>query len=173
MKINQIAIIGASSSSCSEALYNFSIELGKALADLNKTVVNGSRDGTMEAVFKGMHQSENYRYGMTIGISPYQTKEGSNEFCDVVIPTGIGYTRNSIVASSGDLVIALAGGSGTLCEIAFAWAWGKPILSLVGFGGWSEKLAGTALDHRRGEDVLIPVKSVAEIIDWIVANEAQ
>lgn len=171
MKINQIAILGASSSLCSEALYNFSIELGKALADLNKTVVNGAGDGTMEAVFKGMHQSENYRYGMTVGISPQQTKASANEFCDVIIPTGIGYTRNSIVASSGDLVIVLAGGSGTLCEIAFAWAWGKPILSLVGFGGWSEKLAGTALDNRRGKDILIPVKNVEEIVNWIVNNE--
>ena len=163
----QIAIIGASSSSCSEELYQFGVGLGKALADLGLIVINGSRDGTMEAVFKGMHQSENYRYGMTIGISPHQTKEGSNEYCDVVIPTGIGYTRNSIVSSAGDIVIAMGGSSGTLSEIAFAWTWEKPILGLVGFGGWSEKLAGTAIDDRRGDDVIIPVSTVKEIVDFI------
>ncbi len=48
-------------------------------------------------------------------------------------------------------------------EIAFAWTWGKPILALVGFGGWSEKLAGQALDDRRGNDIIIPVRNLEEI----------
>ena len=163
MKIKQVAVIGASSSVCSKELYEFGVQLGEMLGDLNMTVLNGGRDGTMEAVFKGVHQSKNYRYGMTICITPAQEKVGHNEFCDVVIPTGIGYTRNSIVANAGDLVIALGGGSGTLNEISFAWTWGKPILALVGFGGWSEKMAGQALDHRRGDDIIIPVRSLDDI----------
>lgn len=167
MKINQVAVIGASSSVCSKELYDFAVKLGKALGDLDKTVLNGGRDGVMEAVFKGVHQSKNYRKGMTIGITPAQQKIGHNQYCDVVIPTGIGYTRNSIVANSGDLVIAVGGGSGTLNEISFAWAWGKPILAVVGYGGWSEKMAGQALDHRRGDDIIEPVRTIAEIVAHI------
>jgi uncharacterized protein (TIGR00725 family) len=163
MTIKQVAVIGASSSVCSKELYEFGVQLGTLLGDLGKIVLNGGRDGTMEAVFKGVHQSKNYRYGMTIGITPFQEKIGYNEYCDIVLPTGIGYTRNSIVANSGDLVIALGGGSGTMNEIAFAWTWGKPILALVGFGGWSEKLAGQALDDRRGNDIIIPVRNLEEI----------
>lgn len=164
MKINQIAIIGASASGCTPAMAAFCEELGMALAELGKTVVNGGRDGTMEAVFKGMQASPAHRPGQCVGITPHQTNEGSNPYCDIVIPTGLGYTRNSIVASSGDVVIAIGGSSGTLSEMAFAWTWGKPLMGVVGFGGWSEQLAGTCIDNRRPDDVVIPVHSVAEII---------
>ncbi len=162
MKINQVAVIGSTATSCTAAMYEFGVQLGKALADLDLTVINGGGTGTMEAVFKGVHQSEHYRKGMAIGITPFDTKEGANEFCDIVIPTTIGYARNSIVANAGDIVIALGGSAGTLSEIAFAWSWNKPILGVVGFGGWSEKLAGTAIDYRR-EDTVIPVHSIEEI----------
>lgn len=166
MKISQVAVIGSTVSSCTEAMYEFGVQLGKALADLDLTVINGGGTGTMEAVFKGVHQSEHYRKGMAIGITPFDTKEGANEFCDIIIPTTIGYARNSIVANSGDLVIALGGSAGTLSEIAFAWSWNKPILGVVGFGGWSEKIAGQTIDHRR-DDVIIPVHSIEEIVEYI------
>lgn len=173
MTINQIAIIGASASGCSPELYAFCESLGQALAAYGKTVVNGGRDGTMEAVFKGMQASAAHRPGQCVGITPHQTTEGSNPYCDVIIPTGLGYTRNSIVASSGDVVIAIGGSSGTLSEMAFAWTWGKPMMGLVGFGGWSEQLAGTCIDSRRPDDVVVPVRTVDEIIAQLKAWEAQ
>jgi uncharacterized protein (TIGR00725 family) len=164
--ISQVTVIGSSASSCTEAMYEFGVQLGKALADLDLTVITGGRNGVMEAVLKGVHQSEHYRKGMAIGITPTLDKADANEFCDVIIPTTIGYTRNSIMANSGDVIIALGGSAGTLSEMAFAWSWGKPLLGVVGFGGWSEKLAGTAIDHRR-DDVVVAVKSIKEIVEYI------
>ena len=40
MKIKQVAVIGASSSVCSKELYEFGVQLGEMLGDLNMTVLN-------------------------------------------------------------------------------------------------------------------------------------
>ena len=69
------------------------------------------------------------------------------------MPTGLGLFRNMLVARTGDACIAIAGGAGTLSEIAFAWQIGKPIAAMSTTGGWSEELAGRKLDHRRDEGV--------------------
>jgi len=41
--------------------------------------------------------------------------------------------------------------------------YGKPIIAVSGFSGWSEKLAGKRLDDRR-EDIIYSAKSVDEVI---------
>ena len=85
---------------------------------------------------------------------------------DVVIPTGIGIARNQIVVNTGDRVVAVAGGAGTLSEIAFAWQLKKPILCVEGLGGWSAKLVGEQLDPRR-TDSIAGATSVEEVVGWI------
>jgi len=42
----------------------------------------------------------------------------------------MGQARNALVASSGDAVIAVGGGYGTLSEIGFALKLGKPVIGL-------------------------------------------
>ena len=62
--------------------------------------------------------------------------------------------RNSLVALAADGIIAVHGGSGTLSEVAFAWQYGRPIVTLKSSGGWAEKLAGLKIDHRRPDAVI-------------------
>ena len=59
--------------------------------------------------------------GITIGILPQDDFELANKFCDIVIPTGIGYSRNFIVATSVDGIIIVGGGVGTLIEISVGY----------------------------------------------------
>jgi uncharacterized protein (TIGR00725 family) len=50
-----------------------------------------------------------------------------------VLTTGIGHARNLVVVSSGDAVIAVGGGFGTLSEIGLAAKIGRPVVLV---GGW-------------------------------------
>jgi hypothetical protein len=88
-----------------------------------------------------------------IGILPSASFAEANPWCTVVVPTGIGWTRNSVNALAGDVVVAIGGGAGTLSELAFAWIYGRPVLTLAGFGGWADRLAGEPLDHRASSSV--------------------
>jgi len=114
MRYRQVSIIGPNADSCTEAMYHFGEILGKSIVDSGRMIICGGKGGMMEAVCKGGHQSDNYHSGMTIGILPGYDKGEANPFCDVVIPSGMGYVRNSLVVSSGDVIIAIAGGVGTL-----------------------------------------------------------
>lgn len=121
-------------------------ELGAALRTAGYTLVCGGRGGVMEATCEGFAGAEGP--GVCVGILPEADLSGSNEFLDVALPTGLGLTRNALVAMAGQAVIAVGGGSGTLSEIAFAWQFGKPIVAVTFAGGWAEELAGRHLDDR-------------------------
>ncbi|MEL6670883.1 MAG: TIGR00725 family protein [Bacteroidota bacterium] len=162
-KIIQVSVIGPSSGGCSTAMYEIGEKLGKALVDADKVVITGGKGGIMEAVCRGARNSRKHKFGRTIGILPTYDKGDANIFCDVVIPTGLGLARNTLVAASGDVIIAVAGGSGTLSELSLAWQLGKPIIAYVGEGGWGEKLASRRLDGRR-KDQIYPAKDIPEIM---------
>lgn len=138
------------------------MRLGKLLIDRNCFIVCGGLTGMMEAVCKGAYQSNNYMLGATIGILPSENKEDANDFVDVVIPSGIGTARNALIVRTADLLIAVGGGAGTLSEIAFAWQFNKNVICYQGLGGWSERLAGNNLDHRK-EGLLHPAESLEQI----------
>lgn len=123
--------------------------VGALLARRRLTVVTGGRSGVMEAACRGARRAG----GTTVGIVPSADPGDANEWCSVVIPTGLGHARNALTALAGDVVIAIGGGAGTLSELAFAWIHGRPILLLGGSGGWADALAGRALDSRRSSTV--------------------
>lgn len=64
------------------------------------------------------------------------------------MPTGLGHLRNQTVVLTADVIVALAGGAGTLSELAFAWMHRKPVICCTAFEGWAEKLAGLDVDGR-------------------------
>ena len=68
-----------------------------------------------------------------------------------IVRTALGSMRNHLVIRSADLIVAVSGGSGTLSEMAIVCQKGKPIAALRGSGGWSDRLADTTLDRRRGK----------------------
>jgi len=124
----QISVIG--SDTAEEKVLQTAEELGKEIAKSGAVLVCGGKQGVMRAACKGA-KSEN---GTTVGILPESADE-ANEFVDIKIPTRLGYVRNTIVANSGDAVIALCGSVGTLTEIIYATAFSKPIILLEGTGG--------------------------------------
>ena len=121
----------------------------------------------MEAVSKGARESERYREGDVLGVLPGYNATAANEFVDIVIPTGMGLARNAVVTSTADVVVAIAGGAGTLSELAMAWQLGKRIIAL-GEAGWAAKLAGQMIDTRRKESILA-AQTVDEAISMAVA----
>ncbi len=139
-KPRAIAVVGKSGY-IEESVYNQAMELGKLAVDAGYYIVCGGRDGVMEAVCRGAHLSENWFFGATVGILPSYHRSEANPWVDVVIPTGLGLARNAVVAASGEVVISINGGPGTLSEMAYAWQFGKPLISLSQTGGWSQFLA--------------------------------
>ena len=52
--------------------------------------------------------------GFTIGIVPQEDYAIANKYCDAVICTGIGLSRDFIVAYSSDGLISVGGGVGNI-----------------------------------------------------------
>ncbi len=163
-----IAVVGDSETDNLEEL-KFAEKVGKLIAKKGFVLVCGGRGGVMEAAARGAKRVG----GITVGILPGFTKEEANPFIDIVVLTGIGWARNQIVVLSADAVIAIGGRSGTLSEIAYAWMYNKPICAVIGFGGWSEKLAGKRIDDRRNDMIYVAktISDVARFLDTIFIRE--
>ena len=148
MRFRQVVVIGSSNSSSKEN--DASYKIGKAIAQYGFVLITGGRGGVMEQASRGAKEAG----GLVVGILPGESFDGANPFCDVVIPTGIGYARNSVNVLAADLIISVGGSAGTLSEIAYAWNYNKKIVACAYTGGWSGKLAGESLDMRRADTVI-------------------
>ena len=139
-------------------------DAGEMLGRRGITLITGGRGGVMEAASRGAAGAG----GLTVGIVPGSQTAAANEWCDVVIPTGLGHARNVLTALAGDFIVAVGGGAGTLSELCFAWIHGRPIYVLQGSGGWSDRLAGGALDHR-ASSVIVSCDGVAALEREVVS----
>lgn len=106
--------------------YDVAEKIGRLLGTRGHDVICGGLSGVMEAVGKGMAETD----GQTIGILPGNDPRAANSYIDVPIATGIGSARNVFVVKNGAAVIAIDGATGTLSEIAHALDMGKPIAGL-------------------------------------------
>ncbi|MFH1790872.1 MAG: TIGR00725 family protein [Candidatus Omnitrophota bacterium] len=122
-----ISVIGGHS--CGEDIHALAEHVGRIIAEEGAVLVCGGLGGVMEAAAKGARAAG----GLTVGIIPGEDKKEANEFIDIVITTGMGYSRNTLVAGTADAVVALPGKYGTLSEIGFALNAGKRV---YGFGTW-------------------------------------
>ncbi|MCB9795564.1 MAG: TIGR00725 family protein [Alphaproteobacteria bacterium] len=127
--------------------------LGRGLVDAGWRVATGGKGGVMEAASRGARQAPGWFDGAVIGVLPGADTSEANAFVEIVLPTGMGYARNVLLVGMADLVIAIAGGSGTLSEVAMAWQLGKPLIALDQGVGWSAQLADLRLDGRRADRV--------------------
>ena len=82
-----------------------------------------------------------------------------NKFCDVVIPTGIGFSRNFIVATSVDGIIVVGGGVGTLIEISVGYMLKKVMVAMTGTGGIADEYGGKYIDVTKKDKNLKKKKS--------------
>jgi uncharacterized protein (TIGR00725 family) len=103
----------------------------------------------MEAASRGAKDGG----GFVIGVILQDNMAEANDFCDVVIATGMGYARNFITAYSPDAIVVVGGGSGTLIEIAAAYQKKTPIVAVKGTGGVADRMVDTYIDDRKLERV--------------------
>ena len=96
-----ISVIGGNTASAEEC--SFAYQLGKLLADSGFSLVCGGGSGVMEAACKGCADSG----GITVGILPGEKESQANPFVSIALPTGMGVSRNRIVALAGQVVCAV------------------------------------------------------------------
>ena len=164
MRKHIVSVLGGNSATSDEALVQAE-KLGKAIVDNGWLLCTGGRSGVMEAASIGAQKSESWSGFQIIGILPGETHQDGNKYLDVVLPSGFGLARNALVVRFSDVCVALSGGAGTLSEIALAWQFGRPVAVMSTSGGWSERLSGMALDHRKPP--INGFEEVSQIIDWI------
>lgn len=138
----QITIIGDADASPEACI--FAEQIGAAVAQEGYILLTGGKGGIMEAANKGAHKAG----GISVGILPSTSLADANQYCNLVIPTGLGHARNAITSLSCDAIVSIGGGAGTLSEICYGWIYKKPIFVFDQFGGWSEKTADQQLDKK-------------------------
>jgi uncharacterized protein (TIGR00725 family) len=110
----QVAVCGPSVADA--AMYAAAEEVGRLLAERGAVVVCGGYGGVMEAAARGARLAG----GTVVGILSGDDPAGANPHLDIVVSTGIGQARNTVIALSCDALIAVGGSWGTLSEVAHA-----------------------------------------------------
>ena len=163
MKKRQILVIGNNDNGCTPESEKLAYDVGSEVAESNSVLITGGLGGVMRAACRGAQESG----GITVGIIPQDDPSHANEFCDIVIPSGMGLTRDFLNALSADGVIVIGGGSGTLSEICAAYMYKKPIVALKNSGGIASKYADGYLDHRKNVKI-VGVETPQQAIKYIL-----
>ncbi|MBD3209404.1 TIGR00725 family protein [Candidatus Woesearchaeota archaeon] len=144
MRKLQVAVLGSSKVICTKKAYTYAQKVGEELAKQDCVVLTGGGLGVMEAAMKG---AKKYG-GLTIGIVPWENNEHVNDYADIVVATGIGWSRNSINLNSCDGAIVVGGGAGTLNEVTYAYMESKPTVCVTPSGGMAKEISDTYFDIR-------------------------
>ena len=150
MRKTQIAVVGYNEDWCTDIAKDIAYKVGTEIALSGSVLICGGLGGVMESACKGAKDNE----GLTIGILPQGDFESANKFCDVVIPTGIGLSRDFIVATSVDGIIVVGGGVGTLIEISVGYMLKKMMIAMIGSGGIADEYGGKYIDLRKRVKIL-------------------
>jgi uncharacterized protein (TIGR00725 family) len=104
-------------------------EVGRLLAGRGCVVVTGGLGGVMEAASRGAAKAG----GQVLAILPGTDRRDATHHAGLVVVTGSGQGRNVAVALTGDAMIAIGAGWGTLSEIGHARKAGRPVVTLAGW----------------------------------------
>ena len=143
-------IFVAGSHQASETSMKLAEETGREIAKKDCILICGGLSGVMKASCKG-NKEEN---GISICVIPSSEKPDANEFCSIIIPSGIGFARNFILVNSADAVILIEGQAGTYIEALASYIQKKPIIALSGSGGTADKIKNTFLDDTKRIKIL-------------------
>jgi uncharacterized protein (TIGR00725 family) len=163
LKKIQIGVIGYNHNSLPSKTLDIAYDVGKEIAKKNAVLICGGLGGVMEYACKG---AKDYG-GLTVGIVPQNDPLKANEFCDIVVSTGIGNSRDFIISYTSDGIISVGGGVGTLIELCVGYMAKKILISIEDSGGTSEIYGGKFLDERKL--VLIEkYRSPSSAVDYII-----
>jgi uncharacterized protein (TIGR00725 family) len=140
----QIGVIGYNDDRCTREAQRLAYEVGREVALSGSVLVCGGLGGVMEAACRGAKEMN----GVTVGIIPQDNFSFANQYCDIVVCSGIGFARDFIVATSCDGIISVGGGVGTLIEMSVAYMIRKRVVSISKSGGISDAYGGKYLDER-------------------------
>jgi len=152
----QVCVLG--SAEPGSRAFELAGQAGEALAKVGVTVVSGcgspaTRVAAERAIAAG---------GLVLSIVPPDQMPPPDWPATVVIPCGMGDARNLLMALSGDACIVIGGRAGTKSEVHLAWLHKRPLLPLVGCGGWSDELEANPPDERANSQIL-PWGSIDEL----------
>ena len=159
----QILVIGNNTNGCTPKHEKIAYDIGSEIAKSNSVLINGGLGGVMQAASKGAHDAG----GLTVGIIPQDDASMANEFCDIVIPTGMGLTRDYLNALSADGVIIVGGGSGTLSEACASYMYKKPMVMIKNLGSSVDPYVDGFIDHRKNIQI-IGVDTAQEAVQKIL-----
>jgi uncharacterized protein (TIGR00725 family) len=145
----QISVVGGGERS--DELLGQAEAVGRGIAEAGALLICGGRGGVMEAASRGAVEAG----GTVIGVLPTLSTADANQYVSHAIATGIGEARNLAVVASGEAVIAIGGGWGTLSEIAYARKLGRPVVAIQ---SWT-------LRNRAGSDLgIVEVETPDEAV---------
>ena len=119
-----IGVIGAGE--CSDSTYGLARDVGFEIGKRGWVLVCGGLGGVMEGAARGCRDAG----GSTVGILPGLQKYSANPYIKIPLPTGLGEGRNLLVVRASDILVSIAGGYGTLSEIALALKMNKTVIGL-------------------------------------------
>ena len=168
-KKRQILVIGNNTNGCTPKHEKIAYEVGAEIAKSDSVLITGGLGGVMAAASHGAHDEN----GLSVGIIPQNDATMANEYCDIVIPTGMGLARDFLNALAADGIIIVGGGSGTLSEVCAAYMYKKPMVAIRNIGGTIEPYIDGFLDHRENIKIIgvdTPQNAVKTILELITTN---
>ncbi|MGJ8694589.1 MAG: hypothetical protein ACSHW0_19195 [Thalassotalea sp.] len=143
----QICILGSAEEGSSA--YEMAEQAGVLIAKLGFTLISGCGSPATKAAAQAAHNLG----GNVISIIPSADIDIQDWPCNVLIPCGMGDARNLLMALSGDACIVIGGRAGTISEVCLAWLHNRPLLPLIGHGGWSDSLPDNPPDERKNSSI--------------------
>jgi len=165
-----IAVFGTGKARVGDEAFQSAYEVGKSLAEKGFVVANGGYGGTMLAAAKGAREAG----GEVIGVTCSAFRQSrANEYVTKEITTDSLGQRLEKLVELGAGYVVLAGGTGTLLELAYVWefknkgflAGGKPIIIVGRF--WEplmELIAGADPECAGCVEVADGPRQVVEIL---------
>ena len=134
-----ITIFGSGSARPGDAVFSLAEDIGRLLAEAGFTIANGGYGGTMLAAAKGATAAGGKTIGVTCSAfarTPNEYINRKNEYIGREIVTASLEERLDTLIKLGQGYVVLAGGTGTLLELAKIWELknkgfmqqGKPII---------------------------------------------
>ena len=144
----QICVLGSAEPG-SDA-FRLAGDAGEQIAKLGLTLVSGcGSPATRVAAERALAAG-----GTVVSIVPSDDIGLADWPCTVLIPCGMGDARNLLMALAGDACIVIGGRAGTKSEVCLAWLHKRPLLPLIGCGGWSDELENNPPDERKNSKIL-------------------
>jgi len=165
-KKRQILVIGHNTNGCTPEHEKVAYDVGAEIAKSDSVLITGGLGGVMTAAAHGAKDAN----GLTVGIIPQASASEANDYCDIVIPTGMGLTRDFLNALTADGVIIVGGGSGTLSETCAAYMNKKPMVAIRNLNGPVAQYIDGYIDHRENVKIVgadnaqEAVKKILELI---------